>query len=73
VKITVFGYKFYKSRDFMLYTFIQQLPEFLQLGDIQGCPKSDSTASSLVFKKAVLNITTFVKSRRFCPQFYERK
>ena len=36
----------------MLYTIIQQLPEFLQLENIQGCPKSDSTASSLVFKKA---------------------
>ena len=36
----------------MLYTIIQQLPEYLQLENIQGCPKSDSTASSLVFKKA---------------------
>ena len=43
---------FYKSRDFTLNTIIQQLPEFLQLGNVQGCPKSDSTASTLVFKKA---------------------
>jgi hypothetical protein len=51
VKITVLDLNFYKSSDFTLYAITQQLPEFFQLGNIQGCPKLDSTASSLVFKK----------------------
>jgi hypothetical protein len=49
----------------MLYTIIQQLPELLQLENIQGFPKLDSTASSLVFKNLVLNITTFVNQEDF--------
>jgi len=36
VKITVLDYNFYKSRDFTLYTIIQQLPELLQLGNTRG-------------------------------------
>ncbi len=47
-----FRLKLYKSSDFTLYAITQQLPESFQLENIQGCPKSDSTASSLVLKKA---------------------
>src|SRR5918994_4054397 len=46
-----FGYKFYKSSNFTLYTIIQQLPEFLQFGNVWGSSKWDSSTQSLYLKR----------------------
>jgi hypothetical protein len=46
-----FGYKFYKSSDFMLYTIIQQLPELLQLENIQGVQNRIVLVQALYLKR----------------------
>jgi hypothetical protein len=51
VKITVLDYNFYKSRDFTLYTIIQQLPELLQLENIQGVQNRIVLVQALYLKR----------------------